>query len=333
MEPVSTWMPCMPFCDTMCTGTAAVSLTANVANQYGALSSQIQTNTQSVGRLTSSFMEQQASLYSQETIANQRRITAYDGVAKAIGITLEQSAIINERLIDHIGTEFFNIKKNYRQGDLVVENAKKAVVNEIPHVNTALVAAPELALAIESHKKRSDESMLIQNGIANEISSPHKNQQLSSLIEDIDFEIPNPFNLEEISEDNWEEYQKLITLVYNNRPKSNTADLQERVNQIKNQMALSILTSSLSKLVTIPNDKAETLLALSGDTTTNVNKAMFDTFKQELLNVNTQTFTKSAPVDSLLIINNLQLAQRNLILQEIHNTKKLKNLLLAIETF
>ncbi|MDI4652582.1 MULTISPECIES: hypothetical protein [Pseudoalteromonas] len=333
IENVSTWQPCMPFCDTMCTGTAAISLTSNVASQYGSLSSQIQTNTQAVGRLSSSFMEQQASLYSQETIANQKRITAYDGVAKSINLTLEQFAVINERLIDHIAAELFNIKKNTRQADLVHESAKNAGVSDIPHVSNALVAAPELAKAIELHKQRAGEAILFQNDIAKEISAPQQNQQMASLIDDLDFEIPNPFNLTQIPEENWDEYQKLLTLVYNNKPKIEDAGLQERVTHIKNQFVLSVLTTALSKLVTIPDEKAETLLALTGDSKTNINKAMFETYKQELMNVNTQTYTKSAPVNSLLIINNLQLAQRNLILQEINNTKKLKNTLLAIEMY
>ena len=132
IEKASSWTPCMPFCDTMCTGTAAISLTSTVASQYGSLSSQVLRNTESVGRLTNSFMQQQAKVYSQDTLSSQQRITAYDGVSKTITFTLEKYSKIYERLVDHISTELFNMKQGEKIGSVAYENAKSQELASIP---------------------------------------------------------------------------------------------------------------------------------------------------------------------------------------------------------
>lgn len=331
-EDAETWMPCMPFCDTMCTGVAAISLTANVAAQYSSLSSQLLSNGQSIARLSSSFIDQQANLYGEEYEASQNRVRAYDGLAKVVTLTLEAGAAINERITDHIAQEILNIKKTEKVAAVVYRNGLHDFAFNLPFENNMLSAIPQLSKEIEVHKTRYKEASKYQLEMTKKISMDSEGIQLPVLLGDIDFEISNPFTLDEIEEEYWEEYQKFITLVFNNSSKSSDNSLIKRQVGLQKQLALHVLSKSLSEMVKIPEDRADELLSLTGEGTTTIKAALFEQYKQEMMNVNTQTVTKSSPVEALLVINNLQLAQKNLLLKEIRDTKKLKNALLSINT-
>ena len=326
----STWMPCMPFCDTMCTGASAVLLTSNVASQYTALSSEVTSNTQSVGRLTNSFMDQQANIYSSETLNNMNRVRGYDGVAKTIAFTLEIINKIYERTIDHISQEIYQIKKNEKLGALAFANAKDNAVSHISSANSALKAAPSLASEIEAHKVRYKESNYFHSESSKTISNDKSGLQIPILINDIDFDIPNPFSLDEISSENWEEYQKLLTLLFNGDNLASKTKATDKQKWLKRQLALHVIGKSLSASIKIPDNRASTLLPLINEPSVTLKSALFERYKQEMTDVNMQTNTKASPTKSLLVIHNIQLSQKNLLLREIKETKQLKNALLAL---
>ncbi|MBL0710755.1 MAG: hypothetical protein JJV99_07065 [Colwellia sp.] len=330
IEKASSWTPCMPFCDTMCTGTAAISLTSTVASQYGSLSSQVLRNTESVGRLTNSFMQQQAKVYSQDTLSSQQRITAYDGVSKTITFTLEKYSKIYERLVDHISTELFNMKQGEKIGSVAYENAKSQELASIPISDNALKAIPQLASEITANQVRFKEAATYQIEMSKTITSDAGGIQIPLLMNDIDFSIPNPFTVDIIDEEHWESYQKLLTLIFNSEDISGRSSINERQRWVKKQVALLVVSKALSEMVKIPSDRANELLALTGESDVTIKSALFERYKNEMLNVNTQTQTKASSIKSLLVIYNMQLAQKNLLLNEIKNTKQMKNSLLAI---
>lgn len=329
-EQAHTWTPCMPFCDTMCTGVAAVSLTANVASQYSSLSSKLIGNGQSIATLSSSFMDQQANLYSAEITASQSRIRAYDGMAKTVTITLEAGSSTYQKITDHIASEMFNIKKSERIGDQVYENSLLESTINLPTANNMLTAIPQLSEAIKSHKKRFKEASKYHLEMANTVTASSEGVQIAVLLNDIDFDIPNPFSVDEIEGKYWDEYQRFIALIFNIKNNGQGQSLINRQNDLKKQFALHALSKSLSETVKIPVERSSELIDLVGESDVTINSALFEQYKQEMMNVNTQTTIKASPVHALLVIYNLQLAQKNLLLKEIRDTKRLKNSLLAI---
>lgn len=274
-------------------------------------------------------MDQQANLYSRETLNNQNRITAYDGVAKTIGLTLEKNNKVYERTVDHITQELLIMKRNQRTADVALETANNNAVQHIATADTALKSIPQVASAIQSHKKRYKEAAFFQSKSSAMIANDKKGVQLSALMHDIDFDIPNPFALDEIKEENWGEYQRQLTLLFNTHNLSNSG-LSDKQSWLKRQLALYVITKTLSESVKIPDTASNNLTALTGEPTVSIKSALFERYKQVMTDINTQTNTKAAPLNSLLVIHNIQLSQKNLLLSEIKQTKQLKNALLSL---
>ena len=320
----------MPFCDTMCTGVAAISLTSNVAAQYGTLSNQLISNGQSIANLSSTIIDQQASIYSAEYEAHQARVAAYDAMGKVINGDLEKNSITFERMIDNLVSQIFILKKSLRVGDLAVENSKRANIENILTVNNTLIAIPQLAKAIEQSKIQAKESSAYQIKMSQHIGDNNLTNQKLALLRDVDFDIPNPFTAESISKENWIQYQKQLFLTFNMKPFTSNNTLSERQAYLKRQYALSIISKVFSEFIEVPDNEGDDLALLTGKNNSTVKEAMFEQYRQHLNDINVQTNTKTAPIDSLLIMANLQLAQKNMLLREIANTKRLKNSLLAL---
>lgn len=331
-EKAITWTPCMPFCDTMCTGTAAISLSTTVAGQYSSFITKTAQNGQKIVSLSSSFLEQQANLYSDDSLASQKRISAYDGVAKSIVFTLEKSIATKEKLTDHIVQEVANMKKSLSIAKLASENTKQSAILSLDQLNETLVATPQVADGIVNHKKRYKEAVSYQLQMSQKIEQDSASVQLHSLLQSIDFDLPNPFTVSSIEEADWENFQKLLTVTYNNKSYIENRTFLDKQRYLKKQIALSIIAKIFSEMVEVPHEHSTDIVKLTGAPSVNINEVLYKQFKRQMLNVQTQTITKSAPINSLLIIHNLQLAQKNLLLSEIKNTKELKNSLLAISS-
>ena len=114
------------------------------------------------------------------------------------------------------------------------------------------------------------------------------------------------------------------------KPFTSNNTLSERQAYLKRQYALSIISKVFSEFIEVPDNEGDDLALLTGKNNSTVKEAMFEQYRQHLNDINVQTNTKTAPIDSLLIMANLQLAQKNMLLREIANTKRLKNSLLAL---
>lgn len=326
----STWTPCMPFCDTMCTGAAAVELSANVASQYSSLSAQVLANTASISNLASVITEQQASLYSEGHQVTQKRLTAYDGVAKTITASLEVSNKTHERIVDHISQELLIMKRNLRMGELTNSTAKRSAMLQLAALDNSLTAIPALGDELAKSEKRAKEATQYQFLMSNAVTKDSAGNQIQVMLNNVDFDIPNPFSVQSIDEKHWKSYQDRLMVSFNTKHIDKMDTLLEKREYLKRQIAMAAISESLSEMVKIPDENSKSLAHLSGEPNVTLNHALFEQFKQEMMDINVQSNTKAVPVDALRAILVLNLAQKNLLLSEINKTKKLKNSLLAI---
>ena len=88
VEEANAWQPCMPFCDTMCTGVASLEMSANFASSHSSISSALIENNNKITTLSENSLNALSSIYSQESLNSQDRIRAWDGLSKKVVIAL-----------------------------------------------------------------------------------------------------------------------------------------------------------------------------------------------------------------------------------------------------
>lgn len=328
-----TWLPCMPFCDLQCTGVAAVDFTAETVAQYTQLSAELIANNPKSIDMGNALINQQATLFSDETELSKSRIRAFDGLTKKITAQLELSAVEQERRFDHLANQLYIIKKSLRVGDVAADNSSVQQSSELLTSNNALEAISQLLAAINKSQFRVKTANLVQHKLSEVTGNNNLANQRLSLIADIDkidFSKANPFVADELDPELWEQYQKLLFLTFNFKAANETVTLSSRQKYLKRQMALSVVSQLLAENTIIPEDLNSELIPLANKRTITTKHALYETYRQHLLDEAVQLNVKSSSVRSLLVIYNIQLAQRNLLLSELNRLKQSKNALAAL---
>jgi len=149
--------------------------------------------------------------------------------------------------------------------------------------------------------------------------------QRSVMLNTVNLTMLNPFINDAIDEELWLEYQNYISLVYNFKPLNESSSLDEKRERLKKQLALNILSSFMSENVIIPAEESEQLSKYLANNSITKKSIIFKSYQKHLLDINTQLQTKIGNEKTLHIIHNIQLAQRNMMLNELRKLKIAKN--------
>jgi len=315
----------MPFCDTVCTSPAAVELSIATITKYTLMGLELSTNNTKIVELNTTIAENFAELSTVEQLSSQAFIRALDGVEKNISAQFEKMGIENTAKAEHFANTLLVYKKELRVADVALQNSMDTQISNVDFSNDAFLMSTELLLSNQEKERLRQKAHQHQLLSPSHIGSNNIATQRSAMMNSTDLTMDNPFIENEIDKELWSEYQRYIALVFNFTPQNSIIDVVGKREQLKRLFALNTLSTFMSENVFIPNSESLKLSKYLGSNSISVKKTLFNSYQKLLLDSNTQLQTKLSNEKTLLIIHNIQLAQRNMMLNELRKVKLMKN--------
>jgi hypothetical protein len=329
-EEADTWEPCMPFCDTLCTAPAAVKLSISTVTKYTEMGLELAANSTKIMDLTTKSSEYFSVISTQEQLASQSYITALDGVEKKISTQIEMLGMANVAKTDYLATQVLQVKKEIRVVDRLLINNKKGQIKSLAFANNALLMSTEFIKNHDESENLRKKAYHTQRMIPSNLGTNNIIAQRTAMMNEVNLNSENPFIAIKLDKELWEEYQKYVALIYNFTPQDAITSLSSKRTQLKRLVALNALSGFMSENVSIPEVDSKSLSQYLGTKSLTVKNVLFNSYQKHLLDVNTQLQTKVSNELSLLVIHNIQLAQRNMMLNELRKIKQSKNVLSSL---
>lgn len=110
-------------CD-LCAQAALEAASAAITSSVGATTNVVTANGQAIEAMNTAVQTGTETLVSSLQLLNQKEITALDGVAKTISLTLDRISEEQVRSTDHLVKSIQQIEQDLRMADLAIENSK-----------------------------------------------------------------------------------------------------------------------------------------------------------------------------------------------------------------
>lgn len=325
-EDVEAWTPCMPICDYACTAPAAINMAMSSLNSHLELSDAILSNIDAIASLTSSIVERNATISSQEALGSRKRISAYDAtsfkVTSSLKVNATESDINTNNQIVQRDVLSFNMKNNS------TAQSKMQIVDKSK--NHGLLAALSASEIIKQNDNLMNELLLASDLLLvdsnNNLVTDEFREKLG-LLSDISHDIPNPFVTEEVDASFYIDYQKQLLLLFNYHNGS-PKNIYEAIRRVKSRLILNALNFDILQNVSFESSgdvEGQTMQL----TYTNA-RAKADSYKRLMLEKEALLSLDVQTNGSLLLTNILIKSQKNMLLNEILQVKKQKNMLMAL---
>jgi hypothetical protein len=320
------WTPCMPICDFACTAPAAINLSMQFLSSHLDLSQALMENINSISSLSSSMANRNASISVQESKSNLTRISAYDGIASKVSLTLQMNDIEKDFIQNNHLMQVEKLSKNWKAAEDAVH--KTETMGKMK--NDSLLNSMAASQTIGRNSDLMDDLLLgsdlfIQEN--NSFDDINEFREKSGLLADISHEAPNPFVTDEVDISFFMEYQKQLILLFNHN-KGEPKDIYDATERLKSRLILNIMNFDILHNTSFESDGSIESLTMQSNAT--VARAKADLYRRLMLDKHALTSLETQTNGSLQLTNVIVKSQKNLLLQEILKVKKQKNMLLGL---
>ena len=237
--------------------------------------------------------------------------------------------IESEKVTDHLIESLSRLKREMAIVNQVKENSRYEEINEIIFINNKVASTPEISDLIIEAQKLSQEHSVAQSSMGLTLSNQSDNQ-ISGLLKELSYEVKNPLTNPDLDSELLTEYRKGLFLLFNAETK-HPDQYTKKLIQSERDIILAVIGKFISENIAV-NETSDAFINITGSDSATVEKLMFDNYKELLLQVDEQTQIKLSRYETLLVIHNLQLAQRNIMLNEFRKIKSIKTALLALSS-